>query len=62
MLAAKGLLEDLSKEEHVENYKDCNDDFNFGEVLDFCNDGNINKHGNILRYSNGQEKTFSFND
>lgn len=62
MLSAKGLLESLSKEETCESYSDCNDDHDFGEVLDFFNNGNSTYIGHNIRYSDGQEKIFSFDD
>jgi len=60
MLAAKGLLESLSMKEEAENYKDCNDDHDFGKVLDFYGSSGIKTAGHKLRYSDGQEKAFSF--
>ena len=34
MLAAKGLLQALSDAEEIEKYNDCNDDHDFGKVLE----------------------------
>lgn len=60
MLAANGLLESLSMEEKAESYKDCNDDHDFGKVLDFYCPSGVKATGQKLKYSDGQEKTFSF--
>lgn len=60
MLAADGLLESLLKEDNTENYTNCNDDHDFGKVLAFYSSGDTKTQGHKLRYSDGQEKVFSF--
>ena len=60
MLAADGLLESLLEEDATENYTNCNDDHDFGKILDFYSSGDHKTHGYKLRYSDGQEKVFSF--
>lgn len=62
MLAANGLLESLLEENNIENYTDCNDDHDFGKVLDFYSSNNLKSNGYMLRYSDGQEKSFSFDN
>ncbi len=54
------MLNSLSKEDNTNDYKDCNNDYDLGEVLEFCSGKTIQKHK--IRYSDGQEKTFSFDD
>lgn len=36
MLAVEGMLEALSGIDDTENYKNCNNDDDFGEVLEVC--------------------------
>lgn len=60
MLAADGLLESLSKDVNTEVFKDNNGDHDLGDVLQFFSSGIPKTHGNTLRYSDGQEKAFSF--
>lgn len=62
MLAADGLLESLFEKDTMENYTDCNDDHDFGKVLDFYSSDDKKTYGYKLRYSDGQEKSFSFDD
>lgn len=39
MLAAENMLKALAEEKDTENYKDCNDDYDFSKVLElFKND------------------------
>ncbi|MBD5537825.1 MAG: hypothetical protein HDQ99_22315 [Lachnospiraceae bacterium] len=60
MLAAKGLLNVLSVEGDEKDYKDYNNDHNFSDVLNYCGDHTAKAH--IIRYANGEEKKFSFNE
>ena len=41
MLIADNMLQWLAEEEENESSKDCNDDYDFGAVLDFCGTDNI---------------------
>ncbi len=61
MLQAKNLLNALEEKDKPD---ECggNNDFDFGEVLKFCNPGKPKTQGQKLRYSDGQERTFSFGD
>ena len=59
MLAVEGMLEALSREEGTENYKNCNNDEDFGAGLEVCGNG---VHMHKLMYSDGKERTFSFDD
>ncbi|KAI4448494.1 hypothetical protein C823_003014 [Eubacterium plexicaudatum ASF492] len=61
MLQAKNLLDALAEKDTSDVY-DQNNDFDFGEVLKFCNSGQPKTQGHKLRYSDGQERTFSFDD
>jgi hypothetical protein len=38
MLAAENMLKALSEEKGTENYKDCNDDYDFSKVLELFED------------------------
>lgn len=60
MLAAKGMLKALSESENVEEYKNNNSDHDFSQVLQVCG-GEIVQTRKI-RYADGQEKNFSFDD
>lgn len=55
MLAVEGMLEALSREEGTENYKNCNNDEDFGAVLEACDSG---VHMHKLMYSDGRENLF----
>lgn len=57
MLAAKNLLESLSKIEDEENSKYENDDKDFGEVLKLYKDTEYNQE---VRYSDGKKREISF--
>lgn len=57
MLAAKGLLEALSKNEEDEDSKYENDDHDFGEVLKLY-EGTVHNHE--VRYSDGKERNITF--
>lgn len=59
MLAVEGMLEALSGKDDTENYKNCNNDDDFGEVLEICGSG---IHMHKIMYSDGIERTFSFDD
>ena len=61
MLQAKNLLDALA-EKNTSDVYDQNNDFDFGEVLKFCNSGQQKTQGHKLRYSDGQERTFSFDE
>ncbi len=58
MLAAGGLLEALSQTDNKDDYKNCNDDHDFSEVLMLFGD-DVNKNREI-RCSDGQKRNFSF--
>lgn len=57
MLAAKELLESLSKIEDDENSKYENDDHDFGEVLKLYEE---TAHNQEVRYSDGEKRNISF--
>lgn len=62
MLAANGLMEALLRSDSTDEYKDSNDDYDFGRVLEFCGataEGKKNS-GRMIRYSDGEERAFSF--
>lgn len=61
MLQAKKLLDALA-EKDTSNVYDQNSDFDFGEVLKFCSSGQQKTQGYKLRYSDGHERAFSFDD
>lgn len=61
MTQAHNLLDALKEQEHSEVH-DQNNDIDFGEVLQFCNLGQPKTQGHKLRYSDGQERSFSFDD
>ena len=61
MLQAKKLLDALAEKDTSDVY-DQNNDFDFGEVLKFCSSGQQKTQGYKLRYSDGSEKAFSFDD
>lgn len=61
MLQAKNLL-DVLEEKNKPDECGGNNDFDFGEVLKFCYSGQQKTQGHKLRYSDGQERTFSFGD
>lgn len=60
MLAAKGMLESLHGGNSESHCKDRNDDHDFGKVLEFCGSGADEVHK--VRYFDGQEASFSFDD
>lgn len=60
MLAAKDLLESLSKIEDNEDSKYRNDDHDFGKVLQYCSDDVV--HNRELLCSDEQKRFFSFDD
>lgn len=60
MLAAEGLLNVLSTKNNEQNYENCNNDHDFSEVLKFCGDSKTQAH--TIRYANGEEKNFSFDE
>lgn len=57
MLAAKGMLAAISRENHIENH---NNDHDLGTVLKAF--GNDVVHQHKLRYSDGKEEKFLFYD
>ena len=61
MLAAKGLLEALSKEGTIKNYENNNVDYELKDVLGFLCDKTISKHKKV-RCSDGIEREISFDD
>lgn len=54
------MLKALSAEEVPNDYKDSNNDHNFSEVLKLCGTKITSDH--TLRFADGQEKAFSFNN
>ncbi len=61
MLPANNMLNSLLGKNITQaekQYNDYNDDHDFSKVLEFCNGNTV--HNNIIRYSDGQEKIFSF--
>lgn len=58
MLMADDMLETLSKEDSTKNYKNCNSDYDFSQVLEFCASNTIQSH--TIRFADGQEEEFSF--
>ncbi len=61
MLQATNLLDALAEKDTSDVY-DPNNDFELCEILKFCNSGQQKTQGHKLRYSDGQERTFSFDD
>ena len=59
MLASKNMLQSLS-EEHSENYKDSNNDCDFGKVLEFCASGENDKCDRAILCSDGEKRVLSF--
>lgn len=59
MLAAENMLQSLMTEEK-KNHKNSNDDRDFGKVLEFCGSDSVSEHK--IRYSDGEEKFFSFDN
>lgn len=59
MLAVKNLLDALERNEKTETNTDSNDDFDFSQVLGLYTSGNAMSQHKI-RYSDGQERCFSF--
>lgn len=59
MLAANNLLESLARNDETENYTDSNDDYDFGKVLGLYKTTDSVSERKI-RYSDGQERPFSF--
>lgn len=60
MLAAKSMLEALSVSENEQDYEYYNNDHDFSKVLEACS-GDVTQKRK-LRYADGQEKIFSFDD
>ena len=58
MLAAKNMLKTMLEDPTNEPGKNHNDDHDFSKVLKFCGGNTV--HNNKIRFSDGQEKTFSF--
>lgn len=54
------MLKAISAEEVPKDYKDSNNDYDFSEVLKLC--GTKITPINTLRFADGQEKVFSFNN
>ena len=55
----ESLLNDMEICEN-NDFKEENKDYDLGEVLAFCCDGEPKRH--MLRYSDGKERIFSFDD
>lgn len=61
MSAIDSLIKALSEQQTIEDYKGDCDDYDFGEVLkEFSNNDNQAKH--LLRYADGTEEYFKFED
>ncbi len=60
MLAAKGLLQALSDVEETKNYNDCNDDYDFGKVLELYMEPNMPEFE--VMCSDGQKRSLLFDD
>lgn len=60
MLASKNLQNALTTEESDNVYKDTSNDHDFSQVLEFC--GEPAQEEQKVRYANGQEKIFSFDN
>lgn len=61
MLAVNNLLDALERDDNAETYTDSNNDFDFGSVLErYKSDSPA--VGRKIRYSDGQERCFSFED
>lgn len=61
MLAAKNFVDALTREDETETYTDSNNDYNFSDVLGlYKSEESLSKHK--IRYSDGQERCFSFDD
>ncbi len=60
MLAMNELLKAFSEEDVDENYKNDNDDYDLGKVLEFCGGDTFSKHE--IMYSDGKKRIFSFED
>ncbi len=60
MSMTNDMLKALCVEEAPKDYKDSNNDYDFSEVLKLC--GTKITPANKLRFADGQEKAFSFND
>lgn len=60
MLAADNMLNALLDESTVTDYRDYNNDHDFSEVLELCGGNTEQRHK--IRYSDGQEKYFSFDN
>lgn len=52
------MLDILSKGNFPKNYQDCNNDYDFGEVLKLC--GKNITEVQTIRYADGKEEIFSF--
>lgn len=61
MISTEGFLKTLDSIENLTTNTDCNDDYDFGKVLSSYRTDTSEKTHKI-RYSDGQERTFSFDD
>lgn len=61
MWVTKNFLDAMAREDETENYTDSNNDHDFGKVLEFCKSAEPVKERKI-RYSDGTERNFSFED
>ncbi len=62
MIETNGLMEALRSEEIGDLPMDDNDDLDFGEVLKMCGSGRQITEGKVLKYADGTEKAFSFDN
>lgn len=61
MLAVNNLLDALERDDNAETYTDSNNDFDFGSVLKrYKSESPVVERK--IRYSDGQERCFSFED
>lgn len=60
MLAVGNLLEALSEKENTKKYKDCNDDHDFGKVLEYYNDSAQSDYETMC--SDGRKRNLLLND
>lgn len=60
MLATEGMMKSLLGEDMSKDYKDYNNDHDFGKVLQYCNESDVPNRK--LRCPDGQERCFSFDN
>lgn len=60
MLASQEIINLITQKENNSNHVYNNNDYNVSDVLNFCSDSTPKKH--LLRYPDGKEETFSFEE